>query len=101
MQRTIVKDVSSWISYNKRNIGVINKKIQKLFKIRYSGKYLIKIVEGKGYMFVSELHNLHDYVYHIYNSNDVHMGYVCAEEFDKLFFRPDLNREYNITVKKL
>ncbi len=67
------------------------------FKNWSNHRVRITITKGTKYQFKLLRGYQH---YHIYlNGKDV--AHVCVTEFVKIFFKPDLNKTYNITVKEV
>jgi len=98
MRRTIeVKNGKAY--YGGRKLDDLAPTLKSHFKLRSSRvyKYVITIVEGTEYKFERG-----DWDYHVHKADDdKYCGLVCKKHFSKLFFVPDENKRYDITVKKV
>ena len=68
------------------------------FKMEYGNRYTVTIVEGTEYTLISDGGG-----YNVRMTDDFedYLSFVCDKVFDKLFFVPDKNKTYDITVKKV
>ena len=102
MKRII--DMSGHYLYHEGSrLGLIVRAISNHFTLRAGYDYEVTIVEGKKYIFKIHEGSMSMY-YDVYRKcflfND-YVGLVCKEEFDNLFFVPDLKKRYDITVEKV
>jgi len=101
MKRTITV-TGAGVYYRNVELGVLVDTIKSSFSMSQSGRYAITIVEGGNFDFIhSPLHHAHLYYCVTCRSSKKFLGLICKKEFDKLFFVPDENKRYNITVKKV
>ncbi len=67
------------------------------FKLPYNGKVRITIKEEGPYKFASRhMSSLIEI-----RKDSSYIGIVCREEFERLFFKPDEHKSYDITVKEV
>ncbi len=73
--------------------------VRDYFKLENSRvyKYVITITKGGEYMF-RESFSSH---YCVLHQGATRIGILCKSTFRKVFFNPDPNRKYHITVKKV
>lgn len=97
MRRTVEMRQEN-IYYRGKKVDYLAEYIRNHFNITNSRvyKYVITIVEGTEYNFRN--FSLEYFGLHIGNS---FIGVICKEYFEKVFFRPDPKKRYNITVKKV
>lgn len=97
--RDTVKSVGD-VFYRGKKVDYLLNAIRTNFKMHDGGKYQITIVEGGKYSF--KIHDVEgdNKVYMLYNKK-TYISYLCKEKFDKVFFAPDENKSYDITVKKV
>ena len=96
MKRTIeVKNEEAY--YRGNNIGYMASNIRKFFRLDNSRtyKYVITITEDGVFGFSP------DAIYYVVRQYGQHVGIICRDSFDKLFFKPEVGMKYNITVKKV
>lgn len=109
MKRTI-RIVDSNTFYRKIEFGYITHSIKEHLGMVGDGEYVVTFTENsKGkYRFCSayshiwhiiELANVEEY--RRYGRTAGSIGGFCLEAFTKIFFTPDTEKRYNITVKKV
>jgi hypothetical protein len=96
MIRTIAIKQSE-VFYKKVNYGFPSRQTIATFDLKRNGVYQITVVEGKGYKFRS---GYCDVFYEVFLDGEFAF-LVCKEAFDTIFFTPDCDKTYNITVKKV
>lgn len=92
-----------WVWYKGKKLGSIVNFLDDRFSLRnsYKFKYRINIVEGGDFTFRAENDDFNiDDFYYLYE-NTRYIGLICKDEFNKLFFEPEEDKKYNITVKKV
>ncbi len=72
--------------------------VRRMFGLECDQRYRIEIVEGTKFQFKTSANDF--LFYHIFDIPDNYCS-VCKEQFHALFFRPNLSKKYNITVKKI
>lgn len=92
------------IFYRGRNLGWMMSYLANHFNIEPGYKYQITIVEGTQYRFVDN--GKKSYGVRIVGNvavdlASVYLSFVCRKHFEKVFFVPDLDKTYDITVKKV
>ena len=101
--KRIIDMSGAYLCHKGSSIGMLVDTIRKHFKLKSGHNYEITIIEGKKYIFKIHEGSMSMY-YDVYRKcflfND-YVGLVCKEEFDNLFFVPDLKKRYDITVKKV
>lgn len=99
MQRTIeIRDEAMY--YQNKCLGELVPNIARLFRLVKSGKYSVTITECERALFAFRPDENSEPYYDLLDDGS-YMGIVCMKEFDKLFFVPDQNKRYNITVKEV
>ena len=107
MKRTITTEHCVTHYRGKQFNGIIFS-ILEHFGMNQYGKYTITITEGTKYRFFGNSNG----IWHIIELARVEeeksyglmagsIGGVCLDAFTKIFFRPDTEKTYNITVKKV
>lgn len=85
-------------------LGYATFKIRHTFKLKNGETYQITITEGSQYVFKSHSSRTSSssrfYGITALEGNS-HCGIICKKEFNELFFTPDPNKKYDITVKKV
>lgn len=81
-------------------IGEPTYSIKHSFGLASNGFYNITIVKGTSFKINDGAY------YHIYDANKInnrrrHRGVICKKAFEQLFFKPDLDKKYDVTVKKV
>ncbi len=83
--------------YRDVNRGYVTTGTRNHFKLPYNGKVRITIKEEGPYTFtprhMSSMIEIH--------KDSSYISIVCGEEFERLFFKPDEYKSYDITVKEL
>jgi len=100
MRRTIqVRDCGE-VYYANRYVGYLVQGLRGRFKLEDSRtcKYAITITESKGGEFLFKKDCVDFYAVY---EDGLRIGGVCGTLFSKLFFKPNLRKQYNITVKKV
>ena len=100
MKRTLHLRASS-TRYKNLRFSYIIGCIKKHFNAEEDGKYIVTIIEGTKYRFKewAGTYHLHDTKTDDPMTND-HGGF-CQSAFQRIFFIPDLDKTYDITVKKV
>lgn len=71
--------------------------IRNYFGLPHNGKVKIAVKEKGPYRFV---HKTPDTFYRI-KEGSTNVGAICCEEFERLFFKPDGRKSYDIIVKRV
>lgn len=104
MQRTI-EIIDSNCHYKGKLIDYVSRDLRRTFKLLNSRKYkyVITIVEGLKFKLRYSIsgYSRADGDYDIYDNDNNNLGFVCSEYFHQIFFKPDANKKYDITVKKI
>ncbi len=92
-----IEMIYNCVHYHNVHRGYVTTSIRNYFKLPYSGKVRITIEEKGPYRFTprykSSLIEVH--------KDSRYIGIVCGEEFESLFFKPNGDKGYSITVKKV
>jgi len=103
MRRTIEIDSSNgctgFVYYRGKKVDYLLNAIRRHFCLEDCHKYQITIVEGTQFSFV-ENDDTDDDGYNLYHG-DGFIEFLCKKHFDKIFFVPDPDKKYDITVKKV
>ena len=102
MKRTIeIRNSDAY--YRGRRIDELTVHLRESFGLKNSRvfKYEVTIVEGT--QFRREKNSIDYFIYANTKPGEklVYRGIVCQKHFDKLFFEFDVNKTYDITVKKI
>jgi len=90
-----------YLFYRGKMVSYLMKNIAKHFRLYNGSKYCITIVLGTEYSFPRSFNTTGACEgYYLYKEH-IKIGYICKREFDKLFFVPDENEEYDIVIKKV
>jgi hypothetical protein len=104
MRRTITMEGAE-AYYGGKKIGYIKQTIRNHFKLksRRIFKYVITIVEGTKYSFFDNDYSDSSYGINKYPrySPVWKVGSVCKAKFEKLFFVPDFEKRYDITIERI
>jgi formylmethanofuran dehydrogenase subunit E len=107
MRRTIEMK-GEYAYYRGKRLDYLLSTVIQHFNFEDSGKHVVTIVEGTKYRIILDPDQM------VSNSDDIELYaflpvggtgyerlYICREYFDKIFFKPDSNKTYDITVKKV
>lgn len=95
------------VYYKGVNLGALVFTLRHHFKLQHGNSYIVTITEGG--KFRLKMSTYGDY-YHFYKKTrflyffpgfEDYAGLVCIKQFDRLFFVPDVKKDYDITVKKV
>lgn len=86
------------IYYRGKDLGWLMSYLANHFKMEYGCRYAITIVEGTKYRFIDDGEG---YNIQLIDDTKLYLSFVCSRGFNKLFFTPDYNKTYDITVKKV
>lgn len=90
--------VEGEVFYREKSLGWLLSYLARHFKMEYGNRYAVTIVEGTKYTLISDGGS---YEVRMTDEPDINLGFICREVFEKLFFIPDADKTYNITVKKV
>ena len=83
-----------------KHLGAIQPKIRKYFNVEYNKIYNVSISEGTD--FSLSIYQPFNVMFYILTSPEgSELGLICKDIFDKMFFTPDTNKTYNITVEEI
>ncbi|HDY90057.1 MAG TPA: hypothetical protein ENH82_18290 [bacterium] len=85
------------VYYRGQHRGTLTCFIKDYFKLPYSGKVQITIGEEGPYTFKLIFNNT---LYEV-GKDSQYIGVVCGKEFERLFFKPDGDKGYDIIVKEV
>ncbi len=118
MKRTIEMK-GMYVYYRGKCLDWVLSTVTEHFELGEEGKYIVTIVEGNQYQIINDPGQIVDNpddieLYAIIVEGDIELyaiiveggtGYerifVCRKHFDKLFFKPDFDKRYDITVKEV
>lgn len=86
------------VFYRGKKIDYLLSLIRGHFGIICGCKYQVTIVEGTKYRFVPSSKEVG--YYKLYCGSRM-IEYICEEQFAKVFFTPDVDKSYDITVKEV
>ena len=96
MRRT-VEIRNGYIYYGGMRLGWLMKKVRLYFNLPRNGRVAITIKKGSFYKIMTDGNG--DISFH--HKNEGRVGYICVKRFQRLFFRPDGRKRYDITVRKV
>ncbi len=85
------------VYYRGKYRGTLTYFIRDYFKLPYFGKPRITIREEGPYTFKFVFNS----VFYEMSKDSQYIGIVCKEEFERLFFKPDGDKGYDIIVKEV
>ena len=97
MKRTI-KLKHDYVYYGNEKRGYLVSGILHRFGFERDGRYVITIVKGTRFTFPKYPHRKELYSL---KEKGKRLGVICVSQFDRLFFKPDGRKRYDITVKRV
>lgn len=98
MRRTITINKNGCVHYGNRAVGYPTDLLRKSFKLKNNKRYSIIIVKGTQYQIYRTMKTLYGITDVTTKWTPEFMGVVCKNAFDKLFFKADGRKRYDITI---
>ena len=106
--KKIIRVEDARVHYKDQYFGSLTWTIMSVFDMREAGEYEITIEEGSKYTFYMldyymKFGNKKRYYYigEREQEYDKFVSIVCRKAFDKIFFIPEKDKRYDITIKKV